>query len=85
MLVKLTINVSDELRRKARAVAAVRGETVSDVLRAALEEYVASNGRPQPKEAREEPWEGEWLAGLIGIAEGGPDDLSSDKYRHFTE
>lgn len=38
--VKLTINVPAPLRRKANAVAALRGENVSDVLRTALAEYV---------------------------------------------
>jgi predicted DNA-binding protein len=41
MEAKLTIKLPDELRRRARAVAALRGETVSDVVRAALEQYVA--------------------------------------------
>lgn len=37
---KLTINLPEQLRRKVKAVAALRGETVSDVVRAALELYV---------------------------------------------
>ncbi len=38
---KLTINLPEILRRQAKAIAALRGETVSDVIRSALEEYIA--------------------------------------------
>jgi len=38
---KLTVNLPEALRRRARAVAALRGETVSDVVRTALEAYIA--------------------------------------------
>ena len=41
MEAKLTINLPDLLRRRAKAVAALRGETVSDVIREALEAYVS--------------------------------------------
>jgi DNA-binding protein Fis len=39
--VKLTVKLPERLRRRAKAVAAIRGETVSAVVREALEEYVA--------------------------------------------
>jgi|GEM_PF-1254637 len=38
---KLTVKLPELLRRQAKAVAALRGETVSDVVREALEAYVA--------------------------------------------
>ncbi len=40
MLVKLTISLPEDLRRRARAVAALRGEGLSEVVRAALERYI---------------------------------------------
>jgi len=40
MIVKMTIKLPEALRRRAKAVAALRGETVSEVMRAALAEYV---------------------------------------------
>jgi predicted DNA-binding protein len=40
MSVKLTVTVPDELRRRARAAAALRGETLSDVVRTSLEQYI---------------------------------------------
>ena len=40
MAVKLTIKIPEDLRRQAKAVAALRGETVSDVVRIALEKYI---------------------------------------------
>ena len=40
-MVKLTVKVPEVLRRRAKAVAALRGETVSDVVREALAEYIA--------------------------------------------
>ena len=38
---KLTVKLPELLRRQAKAVAALRGETVSDIVREALEAYVA--------------------------------------------
>lgn len=40
-LAKLTVQVPEELRRRAKSMAALRNEHVSDVVRRALEEYVA--------------------------------------------
>jgi predicted DNA-binding protein len=40
MLAKLTVALPEDLRRRARAVAALRGEAISDVVRSALERYV---------------------------------------------
>jgi predicted DNA-binding protein len=40
MTVKLTIKIPEDLRRQAKAVAALRGETVSDIVRTALEKYI---------------------------------------------
>ncbi len=41
METKLTIKLPEELRRRTKAVAALRGETVSDVIREALQDYIA--------------------------------------------
>lgn len=41
METRLTIKLPEDLRRRAKAVAALRGETVSDVVREALEAYIA--------------------------------------------
>jgi len=41
MIVKMTTKLPEALRRRAKAVAALRGETVSEVMRTALAEYVA--------------------------------------------
>jgi len=40
-IAKLTINLPEELRRQAKAIAALRGETVSEVIRSALEDYIS--------------------------------------------
>lgn len=37
---KITVRLPDPLRRRAKAVAALRGETVSEVVRDALEAYI---------------------------------------------
>jgi predicted DNA-binding protein len=37
---KLTIKLPENLRRRAKAIAALRGETISDVVREALENYI---------------------------------------------
>lgn len=40
MATKLTVLVPDELHRRARAVAALKGDNISNVVREALAEYV---------------------------------------------
>lgn len=40
-LTKLTVLVPEELRRRAKSMAALRNEHVSDIVRRALQEYVS--------------------------------------------
>ena len=40
-MIKLTVNVPEPLRRRVKAIATLRGESVSDVVRTALETYIA--------------------------------------------
>ncbi len=40
-LTKLTLTIPDDLKRRAKSVAALRNESISDVVRQALEEYIA--------------------------------------------
>jgi len=47
MVKRLTVNLSESLGRKAKAAAALRGETVSDVVREALAEYIAEGTEAQ--------------------------------------
>lgn len=44
MDVKITVLVSEELRRKAKAAAALQGVTLSEIVRQALEQFVAEFG-----------------------------------------
>jgi len=53
MTVRLTIRIPEELLRKAKAVAALRGETVSEVIRRDLRDYVAQ-GKQELKELQTE-------------------------------
>ena len=39
-MTRLTIHISEELRRRAKAAAALRGESLSDAVRAFLERYI---------------------------------------------
>jgi predicted DNA-binding protein len=41
METRLTIKLSEDLRQRAKAVAALRGETVSELVREALEQIIA--------------------------------------------
>ncbi len=45
-LTKLTLTISEDLRRRAKSVAALRNESVSEVVRRALEEYVSQAPEP---------------------------------------
>lgn len=40
MTVNLVIKISPEMRRQARAIAAMRGETISEIVRAAMAKYI---------------------------------------------
>ncbi len=40
-MTKITLSIPENLKRRAKAATALRTETISDVLRRALEEYVA--------------------------------------------
>ncbi|PKO22154.1 MAG: hypothetical protein CVU38_10845 [Chloroflexi bacterium HGW-Chloroflexi-1] len=58
MLARLTVNVPPDLRQRARILATARGETVAEVVRAALETYVAEQEfarrtEPEPSYLRE--------------------------------
>jgi len=43
-MTKMTISIPDDLRRRAKSLAALRNEHISDVVRRALEMYVADAG-----------------------------------------
>jgi hypothetical protein len=49
---KLTILIPEDLRRKAKAAAALRGITVSDIVREALERFVAAEAQTATEQAR---------------------------------
>jgi predicted DNA-binding protein len=40
---RLTIKLPDDLRRRAKAIATLRGESISDIVRSALEEYLTES------------------------------------------
>ena len=87
MLTKLTVNLPEDLRRRAHAKAALRGETVSDVVRAALQAYVEDGPDPAVRRLMEghELKNDDALFALLGAAEGGPKDLSSNKHAYAVE
>ena len=39
-LIRLTVTIPDEMRRQAKAAAALHGDTLSEIIRAALGEYI---------------------------------------------
>jgi predicted transcriptional regulator len=67
---RLTIRISEELRKKLEARARQSEKDESQVIRDALEEHLA------PPESAYDAFK---KAGLIGIAKGGPRDLSTNK------
>jgi antitoxin component of RelBE/YafQ-DinJ toxin-antitoxin module len=75
LMVKLPVS----LRQRAHAVAKLRGETVSDVVRTALEDYVARNtiaAEVSRSAEEDQAWENDSIFDIIGIGAGGPPDLS---------
>lgn len=49
MATKLTVEIDPELRRRAKAAAALQGRSLADVVRSALETFVAQAAAPQPR------------------------------------
>ncbi len=86
MLARLTMNVPPDLRQRARSIATARGETVTDVMRTALEKYVAEL-ELEREAAAEQPYlqDGDPVFDLVGLGQGRYTDVSSDKYRYFAE
>lgn len=63
--VNLVVKVPESLRRRARAAAVLRGETISDVVRTALADYIA-RAESMPDDVR-------YVDRVLGrIAEGAP-------------
>lgn len=63
--VNLVVKMPESLRRRARAVAVLRGETISDVVRTALADYIA-RAESMPDDVR-------YVDRVLGrIAEGAP-------------
>jgi ribosomal protein L12E/L44/L45/RPP1/RPP2 len=50
MATKLTVLVPEELHRQARAVAALKGDNISNVVREALAEYVTEALKPKDEQ-----------------------------------
>jgi len=48
MITRLTVKLPDTLRRRAKAAATLRGETISDAIRTFLEEYTAEAEEAKP-------------------------------------
>jgi Arc/MetJ-type ribon-helix-helix transcriptional regulator len=73
---RINVRVGDELKQKLEAEARKKGVSPSDVVREALENHLKS--RPHPQSCLD-------IArriGLIGIAKGLPEDLSTNR-DHF--
>ena len=51
----------------------------------ALAEYLMADGEEAAAAQDARAWEHDGLFNLVGLGAGGPADLSSDKYAHFTE
>jgi len=73
---RITIRVSDSLSERLRNRSRLKGETESDLVRAALEIYFEQSGKERRAyEMAEE-------AGIVGCIRRAPKDLSSNR-RHF--
>jgi Arc/MetJ-type ribon-helix-helix transcriptional regulator len=67
---RITVRVPKPLEQRLQKESRSKGKSPSDLVRAALEAYLESGGRPgSAREAAE-------ASGLIGCVEGAPADLS---------
>jgi len=69
----ISLTLPNTLDSKLASVARQRGTTKSAILRAALDEYLARQAEPHPESVAA------LAKDLIGIASGGPPDLSYNK------
>jgi metal-responsive CopG/Arc/MetJ family transcriptional regulator len=73
---RITIRVPGDLGERLRQTSRVKGQTTSELVRVALENYLGQ------KSKRGSAYEAAKAAGLIGCVHGGPKDLSTNR-RHF--
>jgi predicted DNA-binding protein len=73
---RITIRVPSALRDRLRSRSRSNGQTPSEIIRAALENYLDHGTR------RKSAYDLAKEAGIIGCATGGPDDLSTNP-RHM--
>lgn len=73
---RITVRIPEKLTARLRSRSRAKGTTESDLVREALENYL---GRPGTERTAFELAE---EAGIIGIAQNGPTDLSSNR-RHL--
>lgn len=68
---RLSIRIPDDLQNELGQVASATGKSESQIVREALEEYCRKHG------ARPTSYDLAQSAGIIGIAQGLPEDLST--------
>lgn len=73
---RITVRIPERLTARLRSQSKAKGTTESDLVREALENYLGRSGNERSAfEMAEE-------AGIIGIAQNGPKDLSTNR-RHL--
>lgn len=73
---RITVRIPERLTARLRSRSKAKGTTESDLVREALENYLGRSGNERSAfEMAEE-------AGIIGIAQNGPKDLSTNR-RHL--
>lgn len=73
---RITVRIPEKLTARLRSRSKAKGTTESDLVREALENYLGRSGNERSAfEMAEE-------AGIIGIAQNGPKDLSTNR-RHL--
>jgi hypothetical protein len=92
-MTKMTLTLPEDLHRRVKAVAALQGTTISDIVRDSLNQYVAAALEDNPtvrrvleiseriKSGREETYDWEQVKAELGAAEGGGAQALGDQRR----
>jgi len=78
---RTTVDIPDELFRRAKSEAALRGIKLKDLVEEGLRLVVekAPTEAPRPEAPKPKPSAHDLLKDLCGIYKGGPSDLSTNK------
>jgi hypothetical protein len=78
-VIRTQIQLEERQMARLRALSAAEGRSIADLVRRAVDEWVARRGGPDPEARRRR------ALGAIGLLAGGPPDLAGEHDRYLAE